>query len=347
MTTIALDCMGGDYGAAETVGGAALLSMIRPDIHVILVGDGDELSPLLENVVCDPARLSIRHTPEWVAPDERPADALDRKPHASILAACDLVAEGRADALVTAGSTGATILAAARRLGRIPGVRRAALAAVTPTELRHGPKEDPFALLLDVGATLAASGRDLVTFAIMGTAYAAAISDNPRPTVALLSNGTESHKGPREVVDAHKTLATLKELDFRGNVEGLDIPRGTVDVIVTNGFMGNVVLKMLEGIGEVIADLASDAYARKFLWRLGLTMLSSGIKQIEAVMDWESYGGAPILGFCQPVIKAHGRSRARAVANACKVAAKAARSDMVRTVERSIALLPSVEEADL
>jgi phosphate acyltransferase len=344
VTVIALDCMGSDHGARETVAGAALLSIERDDIHTILVGDAARLSPLLGGLAYDPAHLSIRHAPDEVKPDESPRVVLER-PDTSIAVACRLVADGRADAVVTAGSTGAAILAAERALGRIPGVRRAALAAVTPTELRHGPRDDPFALLLDVGATLQASARDLVTFAIMGSAYAAAVSENPSPRVALLSNGAEDHKGPPEVVEAHAILRGMEGLEFAGNVEGLDIPRGTVDVVVTGGFLGNVVLKMLEGIGEVIADLASDAYARRFLWRLGLTMLSSGIKHIEAVMDWESYGGAPILGFVQPVIKAHGRSRARAVANACKVAAKAARSDMTATVEAALASLPAEGEA--
>ena len=346
MTTVALDCMGGAHGPSEAVAAAASLSLERPDLHLLLVGDVEQIGPALDATAYDPSRLSVRHTPHWVPPDVPPGRALEEHPDVSIAVACDVVAEGRAGAVVTAGSTGAAILSAARRLGRIPGVRRAALAAVTPTELRHGPKEDPFALLLDVGATLHASAHDLVTFAIMGSAYAAAVSGNPRPQVALLSNGTEAHKGPPEVVRANELLSGLTEIDFAGNVEGLDIPRGTVDVVVTSGFLGNVVLKMLEGIGEVIADLASDAYARRFLWRLGLTMLSSGIKQIEAVMDWESYGGAPILGFCQPVIKAHGRSRSRAIANACKVAAKAARSEMLRDVERALAKVP-VEEGEL
>ncbi len=339
-TTIALDCMGGDHGAAEPVAAAAQLSLDREDIHTLLVGDAEELSPLLADCSYNPSRLAICHAPEVIQQAESPSVALASKPDASILVACRLVAEGRAAALVTAGSTGAAILAASRTLGRIPGVHRAALAAVTPTELRHGPRDDPFSLLLDVGATVRASAHDLVSFAVMGSAYAAAISGNPSPRLALLSNGTEPGKGPPEVVEAHALLSTLPGLDFVGNVEGLDIPRGTVDVVVTDGFLGNVVLKMLEGIGEVIADLASDAYARKFLWRLGLTMLSSGIKQIEAVMDWESYGGAPILGFQQPVIKAHGRSRARALGNACKVATKAARSGMVETVQAALEQLP-------
>ncbi len=339
-TTIALDCMGGDYGPEEAVRAAAILSLERTDLQIILVGDGNVLSPALDQQPYEPARLALRHTADWVRPDQEPRRALEETPRASILVACELVAEGRAQAVVTSGSTGAAILAADRRLGRIPGVRRAALAAVMPTELRHGPKEDPFALLLDVGATLSASARDLVTFAAMGSSYARVITGNPRPRVALLSNGAEGHKGPAEVVAAHEILWNLKEIEFIGNVEGLDIPKGTADVVVTSGFLGNVVLKMLEGIGEVIADLARDAYARRFLWRIGLTMLSSGIKEIQGVMDWREYGGAPLLGFMQPVIKAHGRSRSGAIVNACKVAAKTARSDMIRTVERAVAEIP-------
>jgi glycerol-3-phosphate acyltransferase PlsX len=192
-----------------------------------------------------------------------------------------------------------------------------------------------------VGSTLQVRAEDLVTFAVMGSAYARAISDNPRPRVALLSNGSEAHKGPPEVVEAHALLAEMKDIEFIGNVEGLDIPRGTADVVVTDGFVGNVVLKMIEGLGEVITDLAADAHARKFLWRLGLNMLSSGMKEIQSLLDWESYGGAPILGFTHPVIKAHSRSQRRAVANACKVAAKAARSDMAATIERAIRRIPN------
>jgi len=343
-TTIALDCMGGDHGPVEAVEAAAQLSLSRPDFHLILVGDVNELGPLLDEREYEPGRISFRHTPDWITMEDSPRTAMDDKPEASVLVACHLVADGRADAVVTAGNTGAAILAAARKMGRIPGVRRAALAAVTPTEQTHGPNEDPFALLLDVGATLTASARDLVTFAIMGSAYAEAISNNPRPSVALLSNGTEAHKGPPEVVGAHEMLAELSEVNFAGNVEGLDIPRGSVDVVVTSGFLGNVVLKMLEGIGEVISELAKDAYARRFLWRFGLTMLSSGLRQIQQALDWEQYGGAPILGFSQPIIKAHGRSKARAIGNACKVAVKAARSDMGRVIERAVAKVPSVEE---
>src|SRR5262249_10868198 len=153
---------------------------------------------------------------------------------------------------------------------RIPGVRRAALAAVYPTEVRRGEKHDPFSLLLDVGATVDARAEDLVAFALMGSAYAARVSQNPRPPAALLSNGYEAGKGPHEVVRAYEVLKSHPHLNFIGNVEGVDIPRGTADVVACSGLLGNVVLKMLEGIGETVTELARYAYKERLLWRLGM-----------------------------------------------------------------------------
>ena len=253
--------------------------------------------------------------------------------------ATGLLKTGEGDALVSAGHTGATILSASAQLQRLPGVHRAALAAVYPTEQRHGPRQDPFALMLDVGATLNASAEDLVGFAVMGSAYATVISDNPSPRVALLSNGSEPNKGTPAIKEAHQMLVELGTVDFAGNVEGLDIPRGTVDVIVCDGFLGNVVLKMLEGVSDVVTDLAKDAYARKFLWRLGLTMLSQGLRQLRSMTDWKQYGGAPLLGFDKVIIKAHGRSNARAIGNAIKVASKAVDRDLTGHIRQG--LIPS------
>jgi glycerol-3-phosphate acyltransferase PlsX len=196
--------------------------------------------------------------------------------------------------------------------------------------------------MLDVGATLNCTAEDLMGFAVMGSAYSRIISDIGRPRVALLSNGSEPSKGTPTIVEAHARLVEFSAgkganaLDFVGNVEGLDIPRGTVDVVVCEGFVGNVVLKMLEGVSEVVSDLARDAYARRFLWRLGLTMLSQGIRQIRTKTDWKQYGGAPVLGFDKVVIKAHGRSNARAVRNALKVAAKAVDRDLSGEIGRTM-----------
>lgn len=320
--------MGGDLGVEAVVEGVAELSLEENSIQVILVGDTERITQELGKRNHDPRSIQVVHSGDAIRMDESPKEALSARPDCSIAVAMAVLAEGDADALVSAGHTGATIMAASNSLKRLPGIRRAALAAVHPTEHRHGPKEDPFALILDVGATLDATAEDLVSFAVMGAAYAQIISQNPNPSVALLSNGTESNKGTKAIRSAHEMLHKHPQINFAGNVEGLDLPRGTVDVVVCDGFLGNVVLKMLEGVTEVVTDLAKDAYARKFLWRLGLTMLSQGLRQLRTMTDWKQYGGAPLLGFDKVVIKAHGRSNPRAIRNAIKVAAKAVDRDL-------------------
>ena len=271
--------------------------------------------------------------------DEKPAEALAAKPDASILVAAEMVARGAGDALVSAGNTGASVLACARTWKLLPGVRRGALASVYPTELRRGEKDDPFSLILDVGATVEATSEDLVGFAIMGNAYARLVSKNRRPRIALLSNGTEPNKGTEAVIAAHQRLLAVKDMNFIGNIEGLDIPRGVADVIVTSGFVGNVVLKMLEGVSETVVRLARYAHKERLTWRLGLLALSSAIDQLKTVTDWQQYGGAPLLGFSHPFIKAHGRSNARAITNAIKVASKAVSGNLCGSIAQGLAEL--------
>ena len=334
--TVAFDVMGSDLGPEEIVRGAAQLSLDAPHLHALLVGDREVINKALEQVRHNGERISVHHAAEVVEMDEKPGEALARKVQASICVAARLVAEGEAQALVSAGNTGAGVLACARFFQLIPGVRRAALAAVYPTQTVRGQKDDPFSLILDVGATVDATADDLVAFAVMGAAYAQIISKNPRPTVALLSNGTEPSKGPPRVVEAHSKLLSGHSFEFIGNVEGVDIPKGTADVVVCDGFVGNVCLKLLEGVHETALELARYAYKEKLLWRAGLAMLRSGFERLKGVTDWEQYGGAPVLGFDRIFIKAHGRSNARAIANAGKVAAKAVAHDLARAIEQGL-----------
>ncbi|MBX7099541.1 MAG: phosphate acyltransferase PlsX [Myxococcaceae bacterium] len=334
--TIAFDVMGSDHGPAELVKGAAALTLDTPNIHALLVGDQAVIGQALSQTRYNAERLAVHHAPTFVAMTEKPSAALEEKPLASIKVAAELVARGDAEALVSAGNTGACVLACARSFKLIPGVKRAALATVYPTQAVHGSKSDPFSLILDVGATVDATADDLVSFAVMGAAYARIISKNPNPTVALLSNGTEAQKGPPRVVEANQRLRSVSGLQFIGNVEGVDIPRGTADVVVCDGFVGNVCLKMLEGVHETVLELAKYAYKEKLLWRAGLAMLSSGFERIKEVTDWEQYGGAPILGFDRLFIKAHGRSKARAIANAGKVAAKAVSNQLAHVIEQGL-----------
>ncbi|MFY0530094.1 phosphate acyltransferase PlsX [Archangium gephyra] len=337
LITIAFDVMGSDHGPAEVVRGAAQLSLESPHIHTLLVGDRALIDDALAETKHSGERISVQHASEFIGMDEKPGEALVRKPDASVSVAARLVAEGEADALVSAGNTGACVLSCARHFQLLPGVRRAALAAVYPTRDRHGQKADPFSLILDVGATVEATAEDLVTFAVMGAAYARIISRNENPKVALLSNGTEANKGPRQVVEAHAALSAMQGLQFIGNVEGVDIPKGTADVVVTDGFVGNVCLKMLEGVHDTVVELAQYAYKESLRWRAGLAMLSGGIQRIKDITDWEQYGGAPVLGFDRIFIKAHGRSKARAIANAGKVAAKAVAHDLGKAIQQGLA----------
>ncbi|KFA92423.1 phosphate acyltransferase PlsX [Archangium violaceum] len=337
LITIAFDVMGSDHGPAEVVRGAAQLSLESPHIHALLVGDRALIDDALAETKHSGERISVQHASEHIGMDEKPGEALARKPDASVSVAARLVAEGEADALVSAGNTGACVLSCARHFQLLPGVRRAALAAVYPTRDRHGEKADPFSLILDVGATVEATAEDLVTFAVMGAAYARIISRNENPKVALLSNGTEPNKGPRQVVEAHAALSAMAGLKFIGNVEGVDIPKGTADVVVTDGFVGNVCLKMLEGVHDTVVELAQYAYKESLRWRAGLAMLSGGIQRIKDITDWEQYGGAPVLGFDRIFIKAHGRSKARAISNAGKVAAKAVAHELGKAIQQGLA----------
>ena len=343
--TIAVDAMGGDHAPDEVVRGVAQLSLSHPHINTVLVGDEARVTAALGHCKHNPEHLSVHHASQAVPMDAKPSEALAALPDASIAVAARLVHDGAAQALVSAGNTGASVLACARTWRLVPGVRRAALAAVYPTQSVRGQKGDPFSLLLDVGATVEATAEDLAAFAVMGASYARVVSRNETPKVALLSNGTEPKKGPSRVVNAHALIQKIPGIEFVGNIEGVDLPRGVADVVVCDGFVGNVVLKMLEGISETALSLAKYAAKEKLMWRAGLAMLSSGFQRIKTLTDWEEYGGAPFLGFDQLFIKAHGRSRARAIQNACKVAAKAAVAQLPSQIATTVSeLIPAAPQ---
>jgi glycerol-3-phosphate acyltransferase PlsX len=336
VTRLVLDAMASDLGPAATVGGAAAVSLRADAPHITLVGDRAAIEVELGRHPHVAARFDVVHAPAFVAMNASPKEALDATPDASVLVAARLVAEGQGDVLVSAGNTGAVTLACARTFGRLPNVARAALGAVVPTELRRGERRDPFSLLLDAGLTLEPTADDLVAFAVMGAAYAARIARNPRPRVALLSNGAEPGKGTPAVVGAHARLAGRTDLDFIGNIEGMDIPHGTADVIVTGGFVGNIVLKMLEGVSETVMRTARAAGEARVRYAAGLWLLAPAIRKARAVTDWQQYGGVPILGFDHLCIKAHGRSTPRAVSNALKVATISARADLVGAMREAL-----------
>jgi len=322
---IALDAMGGDF-APEAVAEAAARLSRTTEIQLLLVGDEGRIRPLLRQHGADFAQIDLRHAPDAVPMHELPRAALARR-ESSIAIAVRAVASGEAEALVSAGNTGALLLHAGGAIPRVAYVRRPALAAVYPTLARpHNP--DPFALLLDVGANTSCAPADLLQFAAMGTAYAARISKVREPSVGLLNIGEEPNKGDAVLREAYALLREAPGIRFVGNVEGKDVPLGAVDVIVCPGILGNVVLKLLESMGDVLLALGHQTFQQRWRWRLGQRLLRDGIESLTRFFDSSSYGGAPILGFKRIVIKAHGRSTARAIENAVKVAAKAVRDDV-------------------
>jgi len=237
------------------------------------------------------------------------------------------------------------VLACARNLKMIDGLERSALAAIYPTA-KFTPTSNGFALMLDVGATIVVTANQLVHFAYMGSYYMQDVLGIKNPRVGLLNNGEEAGKGGPVRSQAHKYLANDKDLNFIGNVEGKDIPSGEVDVVITDGFVGNVVLKLLEGVGEVDMDMGKYAFKKKLSWKIGLAFLAKGVKKVKMKTDYSEYGGAPILGFVQPVIKAHGRSDAKAVMNAVKVALRTVRQDIVGHISGSIEAFNERHQAD-
>ncbi len=337
MPVIAVDAMGGDFAPEEIVKGVAEASLTTA-IECVLVGDEPRIQAVLDTLSYDPAHISIQHAADAIGMQESPREALRAKRHASIAVGASLVAGGQAEALVSAGNTGACLLACAREFRLIKGVRKPALASVYP---RHAdqPGQDELALLLDVGATVRCEALDLVQFAVMGSAYARRVSKVDRPRVGLLNMGAEPFRGGDVLIEAHERLAATPAVNFVGNVEGNDVAKGRADVIVCEGLLGSVVLKFIEGIADVVNDVASNAVKQRFLWRLGMRLLSRGLRQVSHLADHAQYGGAPLLGYEQLLMKAHERSQAHAIANTVKVAARAVRDGVVPEIAAGIQAL--------
>jgi glycerol-3-phosphate acyltransferase PlsX len=331
---IALDAMGGDHAPVEIVRGAVRAAELNNDVEIVLIGDQKQIENELRNYRS--ARpFEIIHTDQWVGMGEDPKEALRNKEQASINIASQLLRDNKVSAVVSAGNTGATILSAAKYIPVINGIERTALATVYPTAKFEKSKRG-FGLMLDVGATLHCTAKQLVHFAFMGNYYLSEALGVERPRIGLLNIGEEETKGGDVLKQTYQLLKKTEELNFIGNIEGKDIPQGIADVVVTEGFIGNVVLKMLEGVAEVVKETGKYAFKKKLTWKLGLLLLSPGIRKLRRRTDYTEYGGAPILGFKKLAIKAHGRSNAKAIANAIRVAADSSRRNICEKIEESI-----------
>jgi glycerol-3-phosphate acyltransferase PlsX len=322
---ISVDAMGGDFGAAEVVPGALDHARSHPDDQVMLVGDETVIKGIAGEL---PANVSIVAASQVVGMDEHPALALREKKDSSILVAVDLVRDGRADAVVTAGHTGAGMAAAVLRLGRLPGVDRPALAVQMITD--SGPM-----VLLDIGANPDSTAENLVQYARMGAIFAERVQGVARPRVALLSIGEEKGKGDARIQRATELLDAT-DLRFEGNVEGKDLTKHMADVVVCDAVLGNVVIKFFEGLTTFITDLWRDEFRSSLRGKLAALLIRPGISRIRGIFDYERVGGSPLLGVRGAVIITHGRARRRMVKYAVEVAADTARTGVPSLISEAL-----------
>ncbi len=323
--TVALDGKGVERGTATLVAGARKAA--ADGIALRVFGDPAALAELAEL-----PNVEVVEAPDEITNDEEPVAAVRRKADASIVRAAADVAAGNADALVSAGPTGATMTAGLFALRRISGVRRPALALQLAVPGREGPPT----VMLDVGANAEARAHDLVQFAFMGAAFSRAVLGVAEPRVALLSVGEESTKGTQTVVEAHAELAGTEHLNFVGNVEGRDLLTGAADVVVTDGFTGNVTLKTLEGTAKAVATAVGQAARSNPVAMLGGLLLKPALGGLRRQMNPDNTGGAILLGLRGVTVVGHGSSGEDGIANAIRLAARAVRE---RAVERTAALL--------
>jgi phosphate acyltransferase len=303
---VAVDALGGDNAPGEIVAGALAAARKAPDHTFILVGDEAVLEPGLVDV---PGNVSLRDARGTIAMNEEPAGALRARPDSSVAVSAGMVRAGEAEAFFSAGNTGAAVAAALLKVGRLKGCRRPAIAALLPF--------DKPALLLDAGATVSCRPHDLLNFAILGSVFARRyLRLESAPKVGLLNVGEEPGKGDDLAREAYALLANSNGVRFVGNVEGRDIGRGVAEVLVTDGFTGNLVLKTAEGVSREVFGMVGGAIASSVLARLAGSLLSPRLRNVRHRMDPENYGGSFLLGVRALVVIGHGNSRAKGVENA-------------------------------
>lgn len=325
---VALDGMGGDHAPDVTVEGA--VGAASPSLRVLLVGDRDALAPRLDALADRPGQhyVEIVHAPDKVFSTEDGARAVRAKPESSVVVACQMVRDGRAQGAVSLGHTGAMMAAATLHMRRIPGVQRPGIAVVLPS--RAG-----FIVLLDAGANADARPEHLRQFAIMGRLFAQGVLGDPSPRVGLLSIGEEEGRGSELIQQATPLLREVP--GFIGNVEGRDIPRGTARVVVTDGFTGNVALKLYEASGEFLFAEMRNAVSETLVGRLGGLLIRPSVRRMRHRLDPETVGGAFLLGVRGLAVIGHGSGSATAVANALHTAARGAREQVVERLAAELA----------
>ncbi len=327
---VALDAMGGDRGPVVNVEGAVAAAR-ELGLSVLLVGHEEELTQRLQHLSTNGLSIVICHAPETVGMHESPSAALRKKKQSSIRVGLELVKRGEADAFISAGNTGAVMATALITLGALPGVERPAIALIMPTLRGHS-------ILLDVGANADCKARHLLQFAIMGDVYARQVMGKTSPTVGLLSIGEEETKGNELTREAFKELEEEPSLNFIGNVEGREVFSGTADIIVCDGFTGNIALKISESAAEFFTVLLKEELAKGLIGKVGGILARGAFDRFKKRVDYTEYGGAPLLGVRGVCIISHGRSTAKAIKNAVRVAAECVENRVIEHINEGIAV---------
>ena len=332
--TVAIDCMGGDHGPVVTVPAALDFVRKHEDVHVILVGLEEQIFPFL--VIGEGGRVSVRHVTEVVEMDESPALALRNKKNSSMRVAIDLVKNGEADACVSAGNTGALMAISRFVLKMLPGIDRPAICAVLPTITGH-------VHVLDLGANVDCSPEHLLQFGIMGASLVAAIEHKDRPTVGILNIGEEDIKG-NEVVKRAAELLKNSGLNFIGNIEGDGLYKGEAEVVVCDGFVGNVALKASEGLAQLLATFLRQEFSRNILTKLAALFAIPVLNKFKRRVDHRRYNGASLLGLKGIVVKSHGSADAFSFGNALDRAADTVRSGVLSRITERVAQQQPIQE---
>jgi glycerol-3-phosphate acyltransferase PlsX len=320
--------MGGDFGPHVVVPGAVQAAK-RKQFDLLLVGDEPRIAAELSKLDTRGIVVRVVHATQVAEMNDKPSEALRRKKDSSIQVACNLIRDGQADGIISAGNTGVVLACSLFTLGRIEGVDRPALATILPTE--RAPL-----VLVDAGANVDCKAINLLQFGIMADVMARLLLHRPNPEVAILSNGEEEGKGNQLVKEAFE-LFKNSSLDFVGNIEGRDLFTGEVDVVVCDGFVGNVVIKQAEGLASSLGRLLKGELRRGFFAKIGTTLALSALKRFSRLMDYAEYGGAPLLGLNGTVIVSHGASNQKAIANAVDMAGTLISMDAATQLKEGLA----------
>ncbi|MEK4525964.1 MULTISPECIES: phosphate acyltransferase PlsX [Paenibacillus] len=326
---IVIDAMGGDNAPASTVQGAIAAATEWADTQIVLIGDEAKLEPLLSQSGVRPANLTVRHASEVIGSDDEPVKAVRRKKDASMVVAGRMLKEGEADAMISAGNTGALMTAGLLVVGRMEGIERPALAPMIPTI------DDVGVLALDLGANMDAKPEHLAQYGLMGSLYRQKVQGIESPRVGLLNVGTEPGKGNELTKHAYPLLEQLP-IRFVGNVEARDVLTGACDVLVCDGFAGNILLKSLEGTAGAIFALLKEQFSSSLKSKLAAAVLMPELRGLKRKLDYTEHGGAPLLGLSRLVVKSHGSADGNAIKNAVRQARIAVQNHLVESISKEI-----------